>query len=76
MDIEQWEDNDGEGIALASVILTNLKSIPLRSQILMNPNVLIADTGSTDNTTGSMLGAFTLDDIRVHQQRQQQMRIW
>ena len=24
----------------------------------MNPNVLIADTGSTDNTTGSMLGAF------------------
>ena len=24
----------------------------------MNPNILIADTGSTDNTTGSMLGAF------------------
>ena len=24
----------------------------------MNPNILIADTGSTDNTTGSMFGAF------------------
>ena len=56
MDIEQWDDN--EGFALLSIILTNLKSIPSRSQILMNPNVLIVDTGSTDKTTGSMLGAF------------------
>ena len=61
----KWISNSGmmtgmttENFALASVILTNLKSIPSRSQILMNPNVLIADTGSTDNTTGSMLGAF------------------
>ena len=32
--------------------------LPSRLQLLMNPNILIADTGSTNNTTGSILGAF------------------
>ena len=39
-------------------ILANLKRIPSRSQILMNHNILIADTGSTDNSTGNMLCPF------------------
>ena len=40
-------------------IFASLKSIPLRSQTLMNP-ILSADTGSIDNTTGNMLDAFNI----------------
>ena len=58
MDNEDWEDNNNNGLALTSVSLANLKSIPSQAHILMNLNVLIADTGSTDNTTCSMLCAF------------------
>ena len=58
MDINEQEEDDDNRFTLASVSLANLKSIPSQAQILLNPNVLIADTGKTDNTTGSMLGAF------------------
>ena len=34
--------------------------MPSRLQLVKNPNILIADTGSTDNTTGSILGAFNV----------------
>ena len=57
-ELQQEEDEDKYyGFALA-----NMK-VPIglpRLQLLMNPNILIADTGSTDNTTGSTLGAFNV----------------
>ena len=34
--------------------------LPSRVQLPMNPDILIADTGNTDNTTGSILGAFNV----------------
>ena len=34
--------------------------LPSQRQLLVDPNVMIADTGSTDNTTGSMIGAFNI----------------
>ena len=43
--------------------LANMKApigLPSRIQLLTNPNIMIADTGSTDNTTGSALGAFNV----------------
>ena len=49
-------------------VLVNIK-VPIglpssRLQLIMNPNILIADTGSTDNTTGSILGAFNVKEYK------------
>ena len=56
----QYDDEEDEyyGFALASTKVPI--GLPSRLQLLMNPNILIADTGSTDNTTGSILGAFNV----------------
>ena len=56
----QYDDEEDEyyGFALANTKVPI--GLPSRLQLLMNPNILIADTGSTDNTTGSILGAFNV----------------
>jgi len=56
----QYDEDEGE---YYSFVLANMKvsiGLPSRLQLLMNPNILIADTGSTNNTTGSILGAFNI----------------
>ena len=53
--------NDVDESSYFGFALANMKSpigLPSRIQLMMNPNIMIADTESTDNTTGSTLGAF------------------
>ena len=56
----QYDEDEDEyyGFALANVKVPI--GLPSRLQLVKNPNILIADTGSTDNTTGSILGAFNV----------------
>ena len=56
----QYDEEEDEYYGFALVNTKVPIGLPLRLQLLMNPNILIADTGSTDNTTGSVLGAFNV----------------
>ena len=54
---------DEEELSYYGFALANMKTpigLPSRIQLLMNPNILISDTGCSDNTTGSALGAFNI----------------
>mmetsp|Transcript_16953 Transcript_16953/g.18309 ORF Transcript_16953/g.18309 Transcript_16953/m.18309 type:complete len:88 (-) Transcript_16953:638-901(-) len=62
VEVPQWKVNefnydfefqyDEEELSYYGFALVNMKtpiSLPSRSQLLMNPNIMIADTGSSDN---------------------------
>ena len=54
----QYEEDKDKYYGFALVNMKVLIGLPLRLKLFMNPTILIADTGSTDNTTGSILSPF------------------